>query len=183
MIWDFLIFHKLVITSFRFKHNPGAPKVVFYRSYKHFKKAAFEKELFESVANTQNYTTFDDRFLNVLNKHAPVKQKTLRANNAPYMTKALRKAMMESTELATKYHKTRNLEDYERFRKHRNYVSRLYKKERKQYFNNLDKNEIQDVKKFWKSMKNLISDKCKTQNSILLVKGEEIITKDSEVEI
>ena len=46
------------------------------------------------------------------------------------MTKALRKAMMKRTELATKYGKTRNLNDYKHFRKHRNYVNRLYKRER-----------------------------------------------------
>ena len=68
-----------------------------------------------------------------------MKQKTLRANEAPYMSKALRKAMMRRTELANKYHKSNTEYDYLRFRKHRNYVNRLYKRERKFYFNNLKK--------------------------------------------
>ena len=79
------------------------------------------------------------------------------------MTKNLRKAMMKRTELATRYNKTRNIEDFHNFRKQRNFVNRLYKKERKKYFNSLDKNDIQDVKKFWKVWNPLISDKCKSK--------------------
>ena len=38
-------------------------------------------------------------FLENLNVHAPVKKKSLRANHAPYMTKALRKNIMKRSEL------------------------------------------------------------------------------------
>ena len=51
-----------------------------------------------------------------MEKHAPLKKKTLRANDAPYMTKNLRKAMMKRTELASKYNKTRDIGDYNNFR-------------------------------------------------------------------
>ena len=97
------------------------------------------------------------------------------------MTKTLRKAMMKRTELATKYNKTRSLDDYNNFRKHRNYVNRLYKREKKSYFNSLDKNDIHDVKTFWKLWKPVISDNYKTQNSITLVKGNEIISEANAV--
>ena len=41
----------------------------------------------------------------ILNKHAPIKKKTVRANHATYMTKALRKAVMKRSELESKYFK------------------------------------------------------------------------------
>ena len=44
-------------------------------------------------------------FLETLNDHAPLKQKTIRANHVPYMTKTLRKAMMHRSQLETKYRK------------------------------------------------------------------------------
>ena len=128
-----------------------------------------------------NYEEFESKFIKILEKHAPLKKRTLRANNAPYMTKNLRKAMMKRTELATRYNKTRNIEDFHNFRKQRNFVNRLYKKERKKYFNSLDKNDIQDVKQFWKVWNPLISDKCRTQNTITLVKGNNIISDASKV--
>ena len=112
-------FHRMIITSFRFKYTPGAPKVVHYRSFKHFDKNTFQRELKEQITNIIHYDNFDDKFLEVLNKHAPMKQKTLRANEAPYMSKALRKAMMRRTQLANKFHKSNSEVDYLNFRKHR----------------------------------------------------------------
>jgi len=176
-------FHKMVITSFRFQYKPGAPKVTYYRSYKNFSKPKFKEDLGKALneKNCEIYEVFEENFLKTLEKHAPLKKKTLRANDAPYMTRNLRKAMMKRTELATKYNKTRNMVDYNNFRKHKNYVNRLYKRERKNYFNSLDKNDVQNVKKFWKVWNPLISDKCRTQNAITLVQGKKIITKESEV--
>ena len=176
-------FHKMVVTSFKFNYNPGKPKVMYYRSYKNFNKNAFNGELKAALTegNCSNYQIFEEKFIEVLEKHAPLKTKTLRANDAPYMTKTLRKAMMKRTELATKYGKTRNPDDYKQFRKHRNYVNRLYKRERKNYFNSLDINDVHNVKKFWKVWKPLISDNYRTHNTITLVKGNDIISEDKEV--
>ena len=174
-------FHRLIITSFRFKYSPGAPKQVFYRSFKHFNKHRFQKEFRQSIENDTEFDSFDKHFLNTLEKHAPLKQKTLRANDAPYMTNALRKAIMKRTELANKYHKTRQTEDYIKFRKHRNYVLRLYKRERKNYFNNLQKNDIEDNKLFWKMVKPLLSDKNNPHSKIKIVKDNRIIETDKEV--
>ena len=38
-----------------------------------------------------------------LNKHAPIKSKIVRANNAPYMNKTLAKAVMTRSTLYNKY--------------------------------------------------------------------------------
>ena len=35
------------------------------------------------------YETFEEEFLKVLNNHAPLKKKFIRANHAPYITKTL----------------------------------------------------------------------------------------------
>ena len=45
---------------------------------------------------TQNnmFTTFTDVFRSVLNKHVSLKTKIIRRNQAPFMTKALRKVIM-----------------------------------------------------------------------------------------
>ena len=37
--------------------------------------------------------------MNVLNKYAPIKEKIIRGNNAPFMNKALSKAFMERSRL------------------------------------------------------------------------------------
>ena len=53
-----------------------------------------------------------------------------RANHVPYMTKALRKAIMKWSELKSKYVKNKASENLKSYRKQRNFCSKLYKKER-----------------------------------------------------
>ena len=64
-----------------------------------------------------NYETFHNAYLNVLNKHAPIKTKVIRGNQAPYITKAYRKAVMKRSEIKTKYFKKSTLENFNKFRK------------------------------------------------------------------
>ena len=39
------------------------------------------------LQSIDNYKSFENIFLSVLNKHAPLKKKFVRRNQAPYMTK------------------------------------------------------------------------------------------------
>ena len=50
-----------------------------------------------------NYQKFDKTFIEILKKHATVKKKLVRANQAPYTTKALRKTILRRWELETNY--------------------------------------------------------------------------------
>ena len=75
-------------------------------------------------------------------------QKTVRANHVPCMTKYLRKAIMKRSELETKYVKTKTPESYQIYKKQRNFCSKLYKKERKKYYNSFNVKNITDNKKF-----------------------------------
>ena len=125
-------FHKMVLSTFRCRHDPGKPKEVIYRDYKNFDKAKFRDDLKTGAIHDPctNWDTFENNFLKVLDKHAPLKKKTIRANHAPYMTKLLRKAIMKRTQLANKYHKTRTETDLKNFKKQKNFVNRLYKREK-----------------------------------------------------
>ena len=44
--------------------------------------------------------------MSALEKHAPLKKKMLRANHAPYMTKAFRKAIIKRSSLNNKVYKS-----------------------------------------------------------------------------
>ena len=138
---------------FKFNFQQLPPKKIFYRDYKKFDSVLFKEEL-ESNLNANRvyeYNIFETIFLSLLNKHAPMKQKLVRANQSPYLTKSLRKAMMKRTELRTKYFKNPNSYNLSRFKKQKNYCTRLYKKEHKRFYNSLDTKEVSDNKKFWKT--------------------------------
>ena len=134
------------------------------------------------LLNTEKtYLNFETTFKSVLDKHAPEKKKTLRANSKPYVTKAMRKAIMKRSELATKLRKNPTEENSKAFKKQRNFCSRLYKKERKKYFDNLDLRKITDNKEFWKTVKPFMSNKNSLTQKISLKEGDQIVSDDAEV--
>ena len=93
----------------------------------------------------------------MLNKHTPLKNKLLRANHAPYITKTLRKAIMRRSELETKYLKRKTQTDLKLYKKHKNVCSKLQKREKRKYYEFLDIKNVLDSKKFWKTMRLFLS--------------------------
>ena len=100
-------FHKLVATSFKMNFSKSKPIERTYRDMKHFDREAFRSDLISEINKIgTDYNLFDDTFNKVLDKHAPIKTKLLRANHKPYVTKAMRKAIMKRSELASKYRRS-----------------------------------------------------------------------------
>ena len=153
-----------------------------YRDYQNYDSLLFHDEL-ETILNNVNqndvcYNIFENIFMEVLNKHAKVKTKYVRANNAPFMTKTLSKAIMNRSRLKNRYLKFPNKENEIKYKKHRNYVSGLVKKEKKKYFSNLNLGNITDNKKFWKTVKPFFSEKNIINKKIVLVEDNNIICDD-----
>ena len=117
-----------------------------YRDYKTFDEDIFSQGLCTCLSSETvlDYNSFEENFLGVLNKHAPLKKKVLRANNASYVTKALRKAITKRSYLEKLYLKKKTTESLKKYEKNKNFCSRFYKKERKKYFDTLDVNKITD---------------------------------------
>ncbi len=86
--------------------------------------------------------------MKILEKHAPSKQKVYRANDKPYMTKALRRAIMLRSSMKNKYMKYKTPDLHRAYKKQKNFTNRLLQKERKLFFSNLDLKKITDNKKF-----------------------------------
>ena len=176
-------FHKMIVTILNTTFCKAKPQVIYYRSYTNFDKNTFRAELRQKLENckSSNYSDFENIFLSTLEIQTPLKKKMLRANNAPYMTKALRKAIMRRSALENKYHRYRTPEHNLAYKKQKNYCSRLYKKERKKFYANLNLTDITDNRKFWKTIKPLFSNKEPNKKKITLVKENEIISKDEEI--
>ena len=107
-----------------------------------------------------------------------MKKKVLRANDKPYMTKILRKAIMRRATLRSKYLKDKSDQSLLEFKKHKNYTRRLAKRERTKYFANLDLNKYTDNIRFWNTVKPMFSNTSNGSNNITLVEKGEIITDD-----
>ena len=129
-----------------FKKN--SPIERHYRDYKYFDRSKFKKNLNEELSEGISiYESFETTFTEVLNKRAPLRKKFFRANHAPYITKTLRKAIKRRSQLETKYLKTKTQTDL-KLKKNKNFCSKLYKRERRKYYESLDMKNVLDSKEF-----------------------------------
>ena len=118
----------------------------------------------------------------MLDKHAPLKQKGLRGNNAPFMNQSLSKAIMIRSKFKNIFNKYPTNRNKSIYNKQRNYCVNLLRREKKKYYNNLDLHIFKDNKTFWQRVKPLFSDKQKgTQRNITIVENNIVITDNGEV--
>ena len=114
----------------------------------------------------------------ILNRHAPVKQKYVRTNDNPFMTKYLRKEHMLRSRLRNKYYREKTAASALAYKKQRNKCVTLLKKAKKSYFGNLNPSIVCDNKNFWKTIKPLFSEQAMSTNSITLIENNTIIDDD-----
>ena len=112
-------FHKLTAVSLKSQILKAPPKIKTYRNYKTFDENRFNEDLKSKLDSIEklDYPLFESIFIDVLNTHAPVTTKKVRANNHQFMTKALRKAIMTRSRLKNAYLKTRNSKNWENYKK------------------------------------------------------------------
>ena len=154
-------FHCMVVTVLKTTFPKAKPKVVPYMDFSKFDEHEFLRDIQEKLSNIPrgNYGSFERVFLQALNHHASWKQKVVRANQKPYVTKQLRKAIMHRSYLENKYYQYRTPEYGRAYKRQKNYCNRLYKRERKKYYSNLNLKNITDNKRIWNTVKPLFSDK------------------------
>ena len=102
-------YHKLIGTMLRSTFTKGKPKEMFYRCYRNFDNKKFEEELQKQLLSVSDFESFQFAFKVILNQFAPLKQKLIRNNNQPFMTKTLRKAIMMRANLRNKFNEERNI--------------------------------------------------------------------------
>ena len=89
--------HLLISTYMKTQTTRLKSKKFLYRDYKRFDERTFLLELESksltrnSISSNENYEYLSYQFADVVNKHAPLKTKVLRGNNAPFINKQLRK--------------------------------------------------------------------------------------------
>ena len=163
----------------------STPKVVNYRDYQNFLNNEFRAELDNEMSKhdlgNMKYQHFLNIFIEILNKHAPMKKKYLRAKQKRFMTKDLHKAIMKRSRLRNKFLRDRTDISREEYKKQRNLCVSLLKKAKKDHFANLDTKSVTYSKKFWQNVKPLSSNKVKAKTVIKLVENDAVIVDESEI--
>ena len=170
------------MTALKISFRKTALRKIHYSYYDKFNADAFKTELRKSLAtSSSNYESFEQAFLASLDKLASYKSKKIRANQVPYMTKNLRKAIMQRSQLKTKYFKRNTAESLRLYKKQNIFCIKWHKKERKKYCNSLKLNKVTDNKAFWKAIKPFLSDKRTNINKITLVDNDKVISDDKQL--
>ena len=94
------------------------------------------------------FELFHLAFKTTLDQFALLKQKVVRSNNQPFMTKALRKGIMKRSKLTNKFNKQRNAKNCSNYKQQRNYCSNLLKESKTFPFNNLNVKDVTANRRF-----------------------------------
>ena len=90
---------KLISTFFKSRFSKVRPKVIKYRNYKYFDKNNFLNDLNDINVRlnkenpNQYYDSLATSFSEIVNRHAPLKKKTIKGNHVSFINKDLRKTI------------------------------------------------------------------------------------------
>ena len=149
--------HTMVCTMMRSHTTRLKPIKIQYRNYKYYNEETFHRELAsldlisDETDPDKMYSSFIQNFTDVFNRHAPLKSKYIRGNNAPFMNKELGKAIMKRSMLRNAFNKNKNDHNWKLFSRQRNLCNKIKRKAKRSYFHKLSKNP--EPKEFWSIVK------------------------------
>ena len=132
------------------------PKIIFSRNYKKFDETKFLADLkntnfsFTSADPNENYLFLTNSFSKIVEKHVPLKKKTLRGNHAPFVSKELRKAICTRSRFRNRFLKNPDEISCKLCKQQRNKCVSIRRKSIQYYFSKITSNRIITDKNFWK---------------------------------
>ena len=135
-------YHHIVYTVKRGRINLPKPRWITYRSYKKYREDAFLQDMAHAPLHVcQVFDDPDDvnwaytrMITDVIDRHAPLKRKRRRAEEAPYMNSTYRKAIRLKTKLRSEFFKMKTQTNWELYRKQRNLCTSMRRQAVNTYF-------------------------------------------------
>ena len=135
-------YHHIVYTVKRGRINLPKPRWITYRSYKKYKEDTFLQDMAQAPLHVcQVFDDPDDvnwaytrMITDVIDRHAPLKRKRRKAEEAPYMNSTYRKAIRLKTKLRSEFFKMKTPTNWELYRKQRNLCTSMRRQDVKTYF-------------------------------------------------
>ena len=98
-------YHKLISTLFKSHFKRLRPKVITHRNYTKFDENLFLNDLqkldikLDAENSQSSYLLISNKFLEVVNKHAPLKKKVLRGNHSPFCNQEISKSYLHKKQI------------------------------------------------------------------------------------
>ena len=99
---------KIIATQLKISFQKKLSKIIAYHDYKKFDNAKFRDGVNNFAFDQFDVSNFKETIFNIFDKHAPVKQKHLRTNEAPFMTKEFHREIMKRSRLANNFLRTKS---------------------------------------------------------------------------
>lgn len=120
------------------------PRKIYVRDYTKYNKKSFKNDLrnapWETVFIDNDFNNawnkFKFLFSNVVDKHVPITQKTVRGKDTPWLTHNIRDKMHERDHLLKTARRTGTVEDWSRYKKARNTVTYTLRQSKAKYLRN-----------------------------------------------
>ena len=153
------------------------PHIISYWNYKNYGNDVFRSEIqtFCSL-NETDLGLLKESILCIFNKHAPIRKKHLRVNEAPFMTEEIHNVIMKRSRYRNKFLKDKSQTSRENYKIQRNLCKKLLRKTKKSYFESLNTKKITDNRTFWKTVVPLFTDKTSRSEKIILTEAEKHIS-------
>ena len=183
--------HSLVYAYRKLSSNPVTKghDTITYRSFKKFNRDDFRKDIslvdwnFLLCTDDPNtlWNSWKKKFLDVVEKHAPLRTKRVRSKKSPWITPDLKRRMHDRNKLKRKAIKTRDPNDWNAFKRARNSVNNLVKTSKERYYKNAFDYHKGNSRKTWQTINELTARKSKSSIVKELKIGEVTIDDPSEM--
>ena len=162
-----------------------SPKAISYRNHKNFSNDSFRTDLIYEISSNyileEDLNGFLDACKRSLDYQALLKKKYTRANQSPFLTKEINKEIMTRSRLTNKFLRCRSDENKKTYNEQRNRCVKLVRSAKKAHYSNLSIKDVNENKKFWRTVKPFFSEKVNTNENITLVDKSNIISPEIEI--
>lgn len=159
---DLISDHHLVYCEYNSLIPKFKPKIIKFRDYRNFDINQFNRDLVQQpwfhIIRENNIDTKLDIFASLLvglfNIHAPIRTVRVTKPKSPWLTDALLLMIEQKDRALKKYKRSKNIADYEQYKRIRNLTSSALRNEKRAYIHNFVENE-NNPKKTWKALESL----------------------------
>ena len=164
-------------------------RIIFKRDLKHFCEQAFHHDLWDfdwsriSLFNDVElaWKYFHDAFTNIINKHAPFRKFRVKGRDNPWFSSQLSSLQQERDIAWAKARKSNSHADWLIFRQLRNRFTSLVKQVKAEYYLLKTTSDLNDPKKFWKTIKSSFGNVATNDLPTCIVKDSCRLTDKLEI--
>ena len=163
--------HSLIYLIRRSKKQRGPSKIIHFRNFKSYSSDNFQSDL-QSVSwddvNTSltvddAYESFITTLKKVIDRHAPLTTRRVRAATLPWLTSDIRDMMRTRDYHHKRAQKTKDPLDWSVYRDLRNKTTKLIRDSKRDYYSDVIDTNKKDSGKLWKTLKSAISNTKKSK--------------------